>query len=124
MNLMFISKASDNGTMSRRKDNMRHQTLEAHLHNGGHGKSHDGDGDGDVDVDVDVGSWSEREHWQARMVTFLLNSSSSLVLVGILVRGSRQQLISVLGFTGRVLGASRALSPYKQSYRFNYSSYV
>ena len=47
-----------------RKDNLRHQTLEAHPHNGTHGKSHDnGDdednGDGDVDVDDNnTGPWS------------------------------------------------------------------
>lgn len=57
MNLRFINittKVSDNETMSR-KDNLRHQSLEAHPHNGGHGKSND-DNDGDVNV---IGLWSK-----------------------------------------------------------------
>jgi hypothetical protein len=48
MNLMFINitaKVGDNETMSR-KNNLRHQTLEAHPHNGDHGR-HQNDGEDD-----------------------------------------------------------------------------
>ena len=61
MNLRFINikpKAGDNETMSR-KDNLRHQTLEAHPHNGRHGKSRDDedeDEDSDDDDDEDDGA--------------------------------------------------------------------
>jgi hypothetical protein len=41
-----------------RKDNLRHQTLEAHPHDGDHGKSHDDD-------DVDDIGWSPAVREQA-----------------------------------------------------------